>query len=66
MSFILDRPQLTQANETYKRFITSLNEMDIILKTNNIQRALNYSDIKKARLDKKMDQVFGLKWYKKL
>lgn len=53
MTFSVDRPQLKQAGEAYNRFITSLNEHDDILKANNIQRALNYADIKKARHDKK-------------
>lgn len=53
MTFSVDRPALKQPGDAYNRFITSLNEHDEILKDNNIQRALNYADIKKARQDKK-------------
>ncbi|MES2795842.1 MAG: membrane dipeptidase [Bacteroidota bacterium] len=53
MTFSVDRPALKQSGDAYNRFITSLNEQDVILKANNIKRALNYSDIKKARQNKK-------------
>jgi membrane dipeptidase len=53
MTFSVDRPALKQPGEAYNRFITSLIEHDEILKANNIQRALNYADIKKARKNKK-------------
>jgi membrane dipeptidase len=49
MTFCVDRPKLEKEGEAYERFITSLDEMDEILKTNNLARALNYSDLKKAR-----------------
>ncbi len=54
MTFSVDRPKLTKNGEAYDRFMISLDEMDAILKANNIRRALNYSDIKKAKHDKKM------------
>jgi membrane dipeptidase len=54
MTFSVDRPQLTKPDEAYNRFITSLNEMDVMLKVNKIQRALNYSDLKNAKSDKKI------------
>jgi membrane dipeptidase len=53
MTFSVDRPALKQTGDAYNRFITSLNEHDEMLKANNIQRALNYTDIKKTRHDKK-------------
>jgi len=48
MTFCVDRPDLLKAGEAYDRFTLSLDEMDQILATNNIKRALNYSDIKNA------------------
>jgi membrane dipeptidase len=53
MTFCVDRPELTKDGEAYERFITSLNEMDIMLEANNLARALNYSDLKKAHEENK-------------
>jgi len=53
MTFCVDRPQLEKEGEAYERFITSLDEMDEMLKANNLTRASNYSDLKKARKDNK-------------
>lgn len=53
MTFCVDRPMLSKEGEAYERFITSLNEMDELLKENNLTRALNYSDLKKARSENK-------------
>lgn len=53
MTFCVDRPALNKEGEAYERFITSLNEMDELLKANNLTRALNYSDLEKARKDNK-------------
>ncbi|MFC4233472.1 dipeptidase [Parasediminibacterium paludis] len=49
MTFCVDRPQLEKEGDAFSRFILSLDEMDQILKANNLTRALNYSDIKNAR-----------------
>lgn len=48
MTFAVDRPELTKEGEPYQRFLTGLDGMDAILKNNNIKRALNLSDLKKA------------------
>ena len=49
ITFAVDRPELTKEGEAYQRFLTGLDAMDAILKNNNIKRALNLSDLKKAR-----------------
>ena len=49
MTFSVDRPELTRIGEAYERFNISLDEMDEILTRNNMKRALNFSDIKKAK-----------------
>ncbi|MFT3981265.1 MAG: membrane dipeptidase [Ferruginibacter sp.] len=49
MTFCVDRPKLEKEGEAFDRFITSLDEMDELLKANNQARALNYPDLKKAR-----------------
>ncbi|HVM89995.1 MAG TPA: membrane dipeptidase [Puia sp.] len=49
MTFCVDRPQLNKEGEAYERFIISLDEMDEMLKANNLTRALNYIDLKNAR-----------------
>ena len=48
MTFCVDRPALNREGEAYERFITSLTEMDEMLTANNLTRALNYPDLKKA------------------
>ncbi|MEI6410924.1 MAG: membrane dipeptidase [Bacteroidota bacterium] len=48
MTFSVDRPELTKEGEPYQRFLTGLDGMDAILKSNDIKRALNFSDLKKA------------------
>lgn len=48
MTFAVDRPALIKEGEPYQRFLTGLDGMDAILKNNNIKRALNLSDLKKA------------------
>lgn len=53
MTFCVDRPNLTKEGEAYQRFLTSLDEMDALLKKNNITRALKFSDLKKAHQKKK-------------
>jgi membrane dipeptidase len=53
MTFCVDRPKLEKEGDAYSRFILSLDEMDQILKANNLTRALNYSDIKNARKENK-------------
>lgn len=52
MTFCVDRPQLNSKGEAYERFLLSLDEMDDLLKTNTIKRALNLSDIKNAHQNK--------------
>ncbi|MEP7371855.1 MAG: membrane dipeptidase [Chitinophagaceae bacterium] len=53
MTFCVDRPNLTKEGEAFERFILSLDEMDEMLKTNNLNRALNLSDLQKAHKEKK-------------
>jgi membrane dipeptidase len=53
MTFSVDRPTLKNQGEAFNRFISNLNEMDDVLKVNNIKRALNYSDLKNARKENK-------------
>ena len=53
MTFCVDRPKLEKEGDAYERFITSLDEMDAMLKVNNLTRALNYADIIKARKENK-------------
>lgn len=53
MTFCVDRPKLTQTGEAFDRFILELDEMDDLLKANNLSRALTYADIKKARKENK-------------
>lgn len=53
MTFCVDRPKLEKAGDAYNRFILSFDEMDEMLKTNNLTRALNLSDLKKARKENK-------------
>jgi membrane dipeptidase len=48
MTFSVDRPNLTQEGEAYQRFLNSLDEMDVVLKNNNMERALSLADLKKA------------------
>lgn len=49
MTFQVDSPELTKPGEPYERFLVSLDEMDEILKLNNITRALNFAGLKQAR-----------------
>jgi membrane dipeptidase len=53
MTFCVDRPKLEKEGDAYNRFILSLDEMDEMLKANNLARALNLSDLKKARTENK-------------
>ena len=53
MTFCVDRPKLEKEGDAYERFITSLNEMDELFKTNKLTRALNFSDLIKARKENK-------------
>jgi membrane dipeptidase len=46
MTFAVDYQKLTRPGEAYERFICGLDAMDIILKSNNMQRALNLADLK--------------------
>jgi len=49
MTFSVDRPKLDYEGEAYERFLANLNEMDEVLKVNNLTRALNYADVLKAK-----------------
>ncbi|MFI2744494.1 dipeptidase [Zhouia sp. PK063] len=49
MTFCVDRPKLTYEGEAFERFTTALYEMDILLKDNGMQRALNITDWEKAK-----------------
>ena len=49
MTFSVDRPKLNNVGDAYERFLVNVNEMDDVLKLNNITRALNYTDLKTAR-----------------
>ncbi|MXV50075.1 peptidase M19 [Pedobacter sp. HMF7647] len=53
MTFCVDRPKLEKEGDAYERFITSLDEMDEMLKANHLTRALNYSDLKKVKKENK-------------
>ncbi len=53
MTFCVDRPDLTKDGEAFERFILSLDEMDEMLKINNLKRALNLPDLQKAHKEKK-------------
>jgi membrane dipeptidase len=48
MTFAVDYQKLTRPGEAYDRFICGLDAMDVILKCNNMQRALNLADLKAA------------------
>ena len=49
MTFCVDRPHLEKEGDAYYRFMLSLDEMDEMLKSNNLKRALHLSDIQQAR-----------------
>lgn len=53
MTFSVDRPKLNNEGEAYQRFLTNLDEMDEMLKANNLTRALNYADLKNAKKQNK-------------
>lgn len=53
MTFCVDRPDLKTEGEAYERFLLSLDEHDEILRLNNLTRALNLADLKKARKENK-------------
>lgn len=53
MTFAVDRPQLTEKGEAYTRFTNGLDAMDAFLKANNMARAFNVKDLKKARKKQK-------------
>ncbi|MFP9114745.1 dipeptidase [Flavobacterium sp. RHBU_3] len=52
MTFQVDRPRLENEGDAFQRFITSLDEMDIMLKANNMTRALTYKDVKAGQKSK--------------
>ncbi len=48
MTFALDYQKLTKPGEAYERFITGLNAMDQVLKSNQMKRSLNLDDLETA------------------
>jgi membrane dipeptidase len=48
MTFAVDYQKLTKTGEAYERFINGLDAMDKVLKSNNLQRCLNFADLKAA------------------
>jgi membrane dipeptidase len=48
MTFAIDRPKLMESGQANERFLNGLDAMDIFLKNNNMTRALNLKDLKKA------------------
>jgi membrane dipeptidase len=52
LTFCVDRPKLNNKGYAYERFIIILDELDELLKSNNINRALNFTDIKTAHKEK--------------
>lgn len=48
MTFSVDRPKLTESGQAYERFVNGLDAMDVFLRNNNMTRALNLKDLKKA------------------
>jgi membrane dipeptidase len=48
MTFAVDRPKLTETGQAYERFVNGLDAMDVFLKNNNMSRAFNLKDLKKA------------------
>ncbi len=52
MTFSVDRPELKTEGEAYQRFLTILDASDVFLKDNNIKRALDFTDLKKAHKEK--------------
>ena len=53
MTFSVDRPKLNYEGEAYERYMANLNEMDEMLKVNNLTRALNYADLINAKKENK-------------
>lgn len=53
MTFCVDRPKLSKEGEAYERFLLSLDELDEVLKVNNISKALTYKDILKSKKQNK-------------
>lgn len=48
MTFCVDRPNLSEKGEAYKRFILELDEIDQLLNQLNIDKALSFKDIQNA------------------
>ena len=48
MTFAVDYQKLTREGEAFERFTNGLNAMDTLLKSNGINRALNFADINDA------------------
>lgn len=48
MTFQVDRPELTGKGEAFPKFMNCLDEMDAVLATHNMKRALNFADVKSA------------------
>ena len=52
LTFSVDRPLLKNPGEAYNRFMTSMQEIDDVLVKNQMTRALNVTDIQRARKSK--------------
>ena len=48
MTFAVDYQKLTEEGQAYERFLNGLTAMDKVLELNEMTRALNYDDLKKA------------------
>ena len=48
MTFAVDYQRLINPGDAYSRFVTGLDAMDNVLKTNNLKRSLNLTDLQKA------------------
>lgn len=52
MTFAVDYQKLTYEGQAYERFVNGLDAMDVILKNNQVQRALTIKDLQKAHKQK--------------
>ncbi|MDQ6470636.1 membrane dipeptidase [Flavobacterium sp. LHD-80] len=53
MTFAVDYQKLVNPGDAYERFLNGLTAMDEILKSNNMQRSLNFKDLELAKKAKK-------------
>lgn len=57
MTFAVDYQKLVNPGDAYERFLNGLTAMDVILKDNNIKRALNFRDLELAQKAKKQTVI---------